>query len=722
MENLWPGDAYPLGAHFDGAGTNFAVFSEAAERVELCLFDDDDEEARWELPEVDAFVWHGYLPGVMPGQRYGFRVHGPYEPERGHRCNPHKLLLDPYAQAIEGTVDWNEARGAEALFGYRFGDPWSRNDLDSAPHTMRSVVVSPYFDWGDDRPPRIPYHEMVIYEAHVKGLTARHPDIPAELRGTYAGLGHPAVIEHLTDLGVNAVELMPVHQFVHDGHLLKRGLRNYWGYNTIGFFAPHNEYSSGGSRGEQVLEFKAMVRALHEAGIEVILDVVYNHTAEGNHLGPTLSFRGIDNASYYRLVDNDPRYYMDTTGTGNSLLMRSPHVLQLIMDSLRYWVTEMHVDGFRFDLAATLARELHDVDRLAAFFDLVQQDPVVSQVKLIAEPWDVGEGGYQVGNFPPLWTEWNGKYRDTMRDFWRGQPGSMPEFASRLAGSSDLYADDGRKPFASINFITCHDGFTLHDLVSYDGKHNEANGEDNRDGTDDNRSWNCGEEGPTGDLEILALRERQKRNLLATLFLSQGVPMLSHGDELGRTQRGNNNAYCQDNELSWVDWEALLDQFPLLDFVRRLSALRARHPVFRRRRFFEGRAAEAARRRSARGRGTGGGEALPDLVWFTPGGREMTDGDWNVGYAKSLQAFLNGEAISEPDRRGRRIADDSFLLLFNAHDGDLGFKVPPVRYGGMWSKVLDTADPMLAEEESPVVKAGESVTVEARSVQVLRRV
>ncbi|MEU6038693.1 glycogen debranching protein GlgX [Actinomadura sp. NPDC047616] len=722
MENLWPGDAYPLGAHFDGAGTNFAVFSEAAERVELCLFDDDDEEARWELPEVDAFVWHGYLPGVMPGQRYGFRVHGPYEPEHGHRCNPHKLLLDPYAQAIEGTVDWNEARGAEALFGYRFGDPWSRNDLDSAPHTMRSVVVSPYFDWGDDRPPRIPYHEMVIYEAHVKGLTARHPDIPAELRGTYAGLGHPAVIEHLTDLGVNAVELMPVHQFVHDGHLLKRGLRNYWGYNTIGFFAPHNEYSSGGSRGEQVLEFKAMVRALHEAGIEVILDVVYNHTAEGNHLGPTLSFRGIDNASYYRLVDNDPRYYMDTTGTGNSLLMRSPHVLQLIMDSLRYWVTEMHVDGFRFDLAATLARELHDVDRLAAFFDLVQQDPVVSQVKLIAEPWDVGEGGYQVGNFPPLWTEWNGKYRDTMRDFWRGQPGSMPEFASRLAGSSDLYADDGRKPFASINFITCHDGFTLHDLVSYDGKHNEANGEDNRDGTDDNRSWNCGEEGPTDDLEILALRERQKRNLLATLFLSQGVPMLSHGDELGRTQRGNNNAYCQDNELSWVDWEALLDQFPLLDFVRRLSALRARHPVFRRRRFFEGRAAEAARRRSARGRGTGGGEALPDLVWFTPGGREMTDGDWNVGYAKSLQAFLNGEAISEPDRRGRRIADDSFLLLFNAHDGDLGFKVPPVRYGGMWSKVLDTADPMLAEEESPVVKAGESVTVEARSVQVLRRV
>ncbi|MQY07309.1 glycogen debranching protein GlgX [Actinomadura macrotermitis] len=709
MAQIWPGDAYPLGAHFDGAGTNFAVFAEAAEQVELCLFDGPAEaaetkETRIVLPEVDAFVWHAYLPGVMPGQRYGYRVHGPYEPAKGARCNPAKLLLDPYAQAIEGQVDWDQA-----CFGYDFGEPWTRNELDSAPHTMRSIVVSPYFDWGDDRPPRTPYHETVIYEAHVKGLTERHPDIPAELRGTYAAIGHPAIIEHLKGLGVTALELMPVHQFVHDDFLVKRDLRNYWGYNTIGFFAPHNEYASGGGRGEQVLEFKAMVKALHEAGIEVILDVVYNHTAEGNHLGPTLSFRGLDNASYYRLVDDDPRYYMDTTGTGNSLLMRSPHVLQLIMDSLRYWVTEMHVDGFRFDLAATLARELHDVDRLAAFFDLVQQDPVVSQVKLIAEPWDIGEGGYQVGNFPPLWTEWNGKYRDTVRDYWRGEPDSLPEFASRLTGSSDLYADDGRKPLASINFVTCHDGFSLHDLVSYDVKHNEANGEGNRDGSDDNRSWNCGFEGPTNDLEILALRERQKRNLLATLFLSQGVPMLSHGDELGRTQGGNNNAYCQDNELAWVNWDGLRDNFPLLDFVQRLSKLRREHHVFRRRRFFQGRDGNRA-------------SALPDLVWFTPGGREMGEQDWEAGYNKSMYVFLNGDAISEPDRRGARIQDASFLLLFNAHDGDLRFGLPTARYGGMWTKVLDTADPMLAEAESPVVKSGEQILVEARSVQVLRRV
>ncbi|MFI6519947.1 glycogen debranching protein GlgX [Spirillospora sp. NPDC050679] len=711
MAQAWPGDAYPLGAHFDGAGTNFAVFAEAAERVELCLFDDSGKERRVRLPEVDAFVHHGYLPGVMPGQRYGFRAHGPYDPARGQRCNPNKLLLDPYAQAIEGTIDWDQA-----CFGYDFGDPWSRNDLDSAPHTMRSVVVSPYFDWGDDRPPRTPYHDTVIYEAHVKGLTARHPDVPAELRGTYAGIGHPAVIEHLTKLGVTAVELMPVHQFVHDDMLIQKGLRNYWGYNTIGFFAPHNEYAAGGQRGEQVLEFKAMVKALHEAGIEVILDVVYNHTAEGNHLGPTLSFRGLDNASYYRLVDDDPRYYMDTTGTGNSLLMRSPHVLQLIMDSLRYWVTEMHVDGFRFDLASTLARELHEVDRLAAFFDLVQQDPVISQVKLIAEPWDVGEGGYQVGNFPPLWTEWNGKYRDTVRDYWRGQPGVLPEFGSRLTGSSDLYADDGRKPFASINFVTCHDGFTLHDLVSYNVKHNDANGEANRDGSDDNRSWNCGYEGPVEDLDVLALRERQKRNLLATLFLSQGVPMIGHGDELGRTQRGNNNVYCQDNELSWVDWDRLLEQFPLLDFVQRLARLRRKHPVFRRRRFFHG-----GRTPAAPG-APGSGSDLADLVWFTPGGAEMTDQDWSAGFSKSLQVFLNGDAIVEPDRRGEPIKDASFLLLFNAHDGDLRYALPPGRYGGMWIKVLDTADPMLAEEESPIVKAGETLMCEARSVQVLRRV
>ncbi|XVQ12213.1 glycogen debranching protein GlgX [Spirillospora sp. CA-255316] len=727
MAQVWPGEAYPLGAHFDGAGTNFAVFSEAAEKVELCLFDGPPapggaragEETRIALPEVDAFVWHGYVPGIMPGQRYGYRVHGPYDPRRGHRCNPAKLLVDPYAMAIEGEVDWDEA-----LFGYRFGDPWSRNDLDSAPHTMRSVVVSPFFDWGDDRPPRIPYHETVIYEAHVKGLTRLHPEIPPELRGTYAALGHPVIVDHLVKLGVTAVELMPVHQFVHDDRLVERGLRNYWGYNTIGFFAPHNGYSASGTRGQQVLEFKAMVKALHEAGIEVILDVVYNHTAEGNHLGPTLSFRGIDNASYYRLVDDDPRYHMDTTGTGNSLLMRSPHVLQLIMDSLRYWITEMRVDGFRFDLAATLARELHAVDRLAAFFDLVQQDPVVSQVKLIAEPWDVGEGGYQVGNFPPLWTEWNGKYRDTVRDYWRGRPATLPEFASRLTGSSDLYADDGRRPSASINFVTCHDGFTMHDLVSYGAKHNEANGEGNRDGTDDNRSWNCGHEGPTGDLEILALRERQKRNFMATLFLTQGVPMLSHGDEIGRTQGGNNNAYCQDSELSWVDWDGLLQEhFPLLDFVQRLSRLRREHPVFRRRRFFQGQAGPGQDRRGpARTRRDGGSVDLPDLLWFTPGGREMAEVDWAAGFNKSFYIFLNGDAISEPGQRGERIRDDSFLLLFNAHDGDLRFVLPSALYGGMWSKVIDTADPLLAEEESPVVKAGESVMMEARSLQVLRRV
>ncbi|WP_067831597.1 glycogen debranching protein GlgX [Actinomadura kijaniata] len=710
MAQVWPGDPYPLGAHFDGAGTNFAVFSEAAERVDLCLFDRDGNERRQPLPEVDAFVWHGYLPGIMPGQRYGYRVHGPYDPSRGHRCNPNKLLLDPYSQAIEGAIDWDQA-----CFGYTFGDPRSRNDEDSAPHTMRSVVVSPYFDWGDDRPPRTPYHDTVIYEAHVKGLTKRHPDIPPELRGTYAGVAHPVMIEHYERLGITAIELMPVHQFVHDDMLVKRGLRNYWGYNTIGFFAPHNEYSAAGQRGEQVLEFKAMVKALHEAGIEVILDVVYNHTAEGNHMGPTLSFRGLDNASYYRLVDSDPRYYMDTTGTGNSLLMRSPHVLQMIMDSLRYWVTEMHVDGFRFDLAATLARELHEVDRLSAFFDLVQQDPVVSQVKLIAEPWDVGEGGYQVGNFPPLWTEWNGQYRDTIRDYWRGQPGTMPDFASRLTGSSDLYADDGRKPLASINFVTCHDGFTLHDLVSYNVKHNDANGEANRDGTDDNRSWNCGYEGPADDLDVVALRERQKRNFLATLFLSQGVPMIGHGDELGRTQRGNNNAYCQDTELSWIDWDSLIENFPLLDFAQRLSRLRRKHHVFRRRRFFQG-------SRNINMPAGGDRPDLPDLVWFTPGGNEMTQADWSAGFNKSLAVFLNGDAITEPGRRGERLRDDSFLLMFNAHEGDLRFALPPGRYGGMWIKVLDTADPMLAEAESPVVKAGETILVESRSVQVLRRV
>ncbi|MEU9014400.1 glycogen debranching protein GlgX [Streptomyces sp. NPDC048479] len=702
---VWPGQAYPLGATYDGAGTNFAVYSEAARRIELCLLHDDGSETDVELRETDAFVRHAYLPGVMPGQRYGFRVHGPYAPEHGQRCNSAKLLLDPYARAISGSIDWGET-----VYGYHFGKPDSRNDLDSAPHTMASVVVNPYFDWGDDRPPRTDYHRTVIYEAHVKGLTMLHPELPEELRGTYAGLAHPAVISHLTELGVTTLELMPVHQFVNDHRLVDAGLNNYWGYNTIGFFAPHNSYASWGDRGEQVLEFKQAVRALHKAGIEVILDVVYNHTAEGNHLGPTLSFRGLDNASYYRLSD-DPRYYTDTTGTGNSLLMRSPHVLQLIMDSLRYWVTEMHVDGFRFDLAATLARQFHEVDRLSSFFDLVQQDPVVSQVKLIAEPWDVGEGGYQVGNFPPLWTEWNGKYRDTVRDLWRGEPRTLAEFASRLTGSSDLYQDDGRRPLASINFTTCHDGFTLHDLVSYNDKHNEANGEGNRDGENHNRSWNCGAEGGTTDPEVLDLRDRQMRNFIATLMLSQGVPMLSHGDEFARTQGGNNNAYCQDNEVSWVRWpEPGADEDgTLLAFTRAMVWLRRDHPVFRRRRFFHGRPVEGTH------------DELSDIAWFTPEGEEMVQRDWQSASAKALSVFLNGHAISEPGPRGERIADDSFLLMFNASADELDFAVP-VNHGRQWQVVVDTARKEgVPPGEGPKVAAGERVPLLGRSLTVLRR-
>jgi isoamylase len=702
---VWPGDSYPLGATYDGAGTNFALFSEVAERVELCLFDDDGTESRVDLREVDGFVWHGYLPGISPGQRYGYRVHGPYNPAAGQRCNPAKLLLDPYAKAIDGQVTWGQP-----VFSYPFGHPDRRNNTDSAPYVPRSAVINPYFDWGLDRPPRIQYHETVIYEAHVRGLTREHPVIPEEQRGTYLGLAHPAIISHLHRLGVTAIELMPVHQYVTDSHLNDRGLHNYWGYNTIGFFAPHNGYAASGRRGEQVQEFKTMVRTLHEAGIEVILDVVYNHTAEGNHLGPTLSFRGIDNAAYYRLVDDDKRYYMDTTGTGNSLLMRHPHVLQMIMDSLRYWVLDMHVDGFRFDLAAALARQFHEVDRLSAFFDLVQQDPVVSQVKLIAEPWDVGDGGYHVGNFPPLWSEWNGKYRDTIRDFWRGRPATLPEFASRLTGSSDLYQQDSRRPVASVNFVTAHDGFTLTDLVSYDHKHNEANGEDNRDGSDDNRSWNCGVEGPTDDPGILALRARQKRNFLTTLLLSQGVPMLLAGDEMGRTQQGNNNAYCQDNEISWIDWAIRSeDDQELLDYVRKLTSLRADHAVFRRRRFFRGQSIRGGRPR------------LGDIAWFTLAGEEMTGHDWEAGFAKSLTVFLNGRAISEPDRRGERIQDDSFLLLFNASEQDLAFTIPPRRYGQRWAKVLDTIRPTANFEHDTAVKPGDVVTVINHSLQVLRR-
>ena len=702
---IWPGKTYPLGATYDGTGVNFAVFSEIAERVELCLIDDDLTETRIDLPETDGFVWHGYLLNLQPGQRYGYRVHGPYSPKDGHRCNPSKLLLDPYAKAIEGQVD-----NDQSLYSYRFGDPKAATTKkittdDSLAHTMHSVVVNPFFDWGNDRPPRHEYHHTIIYEAHVKGLTQLHPDIPEALRGTYAGVAHPAMIRHLTELGVTAVELMPVHQFVNDPTLVERGLSNYWGYNTIGFLAPHNAYAAGGQRGQQVLEFKGMVRALHDHGIEVILDVVYNHTAEGNHLGPTLAYRGLDNNSYYRLVSDDLSHYYDTTGTGNSLLMRNPHVLQLIMDSLRYWVTEMHVDGFRFDLAATLARQFHEVDKLSVFFDLIQQDPVVSQVKLIAEPWDVGEGGYQVGNFPPLWTEWNGKYRDTVRDYWRGQGGALAEFASRFTGSSDLYEHSGRKPIASINFVTAHDGFTLRDLVSYDDKHNDANGEGNNDGESHNRSWNCGVEGPTQDPGVRELRARQQRNFITTLLLSQGVPMLLHGDELGRTQQGNNNAYCQDNDISWTHWVLDEDDESLLEFTKSVVSLRREHPVFRRRRFFAGSADH------------GGESELGDIAWFMPNAEHMDEEAWTNGLAKSLMVFLNGSAIPEPDPRGQQILGDSFLVMFNAHYEPLTFTVPDDDYGGEWIPVINTAVPKV--DPTPLEPTWQ-LQVEAHSTVVLR--
>jgi glycogen operon protein len=694
---ILPGYPYPLGATYDGMGTNFSVFSEVAERVELCLFDDDGTETRIDLPEVDAFCWHGYLPNMGPSQRYGYRVHGPYEPARGLRCNPSKLLLDPYAKAVEGEVRWGEP-----LFDYRFGNPKSTNDDDSAPHMPKAVITSPYFDWDNDRHPRTPWHESVVYEVHVKGFTRLRPGIPEELRGTYAGLAHPVSIDYLRSLGVTAVELLPVHQFVHDSHVVERGLRNYWGYNSIAFLAPHNEYAARGQSGQQVQEFKQMVKILHDAGIEVILDVVYNHTAEGNHLGPVLSLKGLDNAAYYRLVDDDRRFYYDTTGTGNSLNMRHPHVLQLIMDSLRYWVTEMHVDGFRFDLAATLARQFHEVDRLSAFFDLIQQDPVVSQVKLIAEPWDLGEGGYHVGNFPPLWSEWNGKYRDCIRDFWRGEEQTLSDFAYRLTGSSDLYESNGRRPSASLNFVTAHDGFTLADLVSYNEKHNEANCERNVDGESYNRSWNCGVEGPTDDPAVLDLRGRQRRNFIATLFLSQGIPMLLGGDEMGRTQRGNNNAYCQDNEISWFDWEA--QDGAMVAFTSRMIDLRANHPVFRRRRWFQGRPLH-------------GGEHK-DLAWFRTDGTEMSDEDWDHGSLKSIGVFLNGEGIASVDERGERIVDDSFLVVFNANDGPIEFMLPPQRFGDRWVKVVDTYD---AFTEGDQGKAGEAMTIGSRSLVLLRR-
>jgi isoamylase len=704
--HIWPGRSYPLGATYDGAGTNFALFSEIASNVELCLFDASGNEQRFPLPEKTGFVWHGYIAGLEPGHRYAYRVHGPWEPEKGFRCNPAKLLLDPYARAIEGHPKWDEA-----VYPYKLGEgDLVLNGADSAPFMPRCVVTNPYFDWSDDRPPRRPWHDTVVYEVHVKGFTQRHPDVPEEHRGKYAGVSSPAAIEYLMSLGVTAVELLPIHQFVHSQRLLDSGLRNYWGYDSIGFFAPHNEYSGRGQRGEQAHEFKAMVKALHRAGIEVFLDVVYNHTCEGNELGPMLSFKGIDNTAYYRTMADKPRYYMDYTGTGNSLNMRQPYMLQLLMDSLRYWIQEMHVDGFRFDLASALARELHEVDRLSAFFDLIQQDPVVSRVKLIAEPWDVGEGGYQVGNFPALWSEWNGKYRDTVRDFWRGQDSLLGEFAYRFTGSSDLYASTGRRPYASINFITAHDGFSLRDLVSYNEKHNEANKEDNKDGANDNRSWNCGKEGETDDANVLQLRARQQRNLLTTLLLSQGVPMILGGDEIGRTQRGNNNGYCQDNELSWLDWEHVDED--LLEFARGLVKLRAEHPIFRRRGWFQGSELH--------------GTEVKDLAWFTPDAKEMSDEDWKVGYAKSLGVFLNGTSIQRPGEHGERVKDDDFYVIFNAHHEPLQFQLPPEQLGKKWLRVLDTASDSPPElrrsRRAQTLDAGTKVDVQARSIQVLRRV
>lgn len=703
---VWPGSSYPLGSTFDGAGTNFALFSGVAEKVELCLIDDDGAETRIPLEEVDNHVWHAYLPGVSPGQRYGYRVHGPWDPHNGKRCDPNKLLVDPYARAFDGEFDQHSS-----LFSYdvHADEPGTgRNEEDSLGHTMLSVVINPFFDWGDDRAPRIPDGESVIYECHVKGMTQTHPGIPEDLRGTYAGMAHPVMVDYLKDLGVTAIELLPVHQFLQDDRLRDLGLRNYWGYNTFGFFAPENNYASSTAPGDAVAEFKQMVRTYHEAGIEVILDVVYNHTAEGNHMGPTIAFRGIDNEAYYRLVDDDKFHYMDYTGTGNSFNVRYPHSLQLIMDSLRYWVTDMHVDGFRFDLASTLAREFSDVDRLATFFDLVQQDPVVSQVKLIAEPWDVGEGGYQVGNFPALWSEWNGKYRDTMRDFWRGEDSTLGEFASRLTGSSDLYQHNGRRPTASINFITAHDGFTLNDLVSYNDKHNEANGEDNRDGESHNRSWNCGAEGETDDPEVLNLRARQRRNFLTTLLLSQGTPMLAHGDEVARTQSGNNNAYCQDNEIAWMDWSRLEEASDLHDFTRRLIELRRNHPVFRRRRFLAGGA-------------LGDEEHGREIAWLTPECTLMTQDDWNTPFGRALMVFLDGEAIAEPDARGQRVVDDSFLLMFNAHYEDIGFTVPGAEFGDEWEVVVDTTEALGVREDAEPVQPGAAVTVGQRSTVVLRR-
>ena len=693
---------YPLGASYDGAGVNFALFSQVAQKVELCLFDEEDRETRVEMTEQNSYVWHNYLPGIQPGQRYGYRVYGPYDPAKGLRCNPNKLLLDPYAKAIEGNID-----GDESLYSYWFKSPedvTSMNTLDSAPHTMKSAVVNPYFDWGNDQHPNISYHDSVIYEAHVRGMTNLNLDVPPDIRGTYAGLAYPSVIEYLRKLGVTAIELMPIHQFVNDSFLQEKGLSNYWGYNTIGFFAPHNAYSSSGQRGEQVNEFKSMVKAYHRAGMEVILDVVYNHTAEGNNLGPTLSFKGIDNGAYYRLVDNDRRHYFDTTGTGNSLLMRSPHALQLITDSLRYWVTEMHVDGFRFDLAATLARQFQEVDKLSAFFDIVEQDPVISRVKLIAEPWDLGSGGYQVGGFPSSWSEWNGRYRDCVRDFWRSQPSTLPEFASRLMGSSDLYQMNGRRPVASVNFITAHDGFTMNDLVSYNEKHNDANGEGNRDGESNNRSWNCGVEGPTAIKDVNDLRQQQMRNMFATLLCSQGIPMICGGDEVARTQQGNNNAYGQDNAISWTNWDLDDSQKDLLEFVSKLIHLRLEHPVLHRRRFFTGREPGDP------------DDKIPQVEWMDHTGSIMDMEDWSNTHAFSVMIYLNGSDIPEADWYGNQMVDNNFILIFNAHYEPIMFTLPDERYGKKWRLVVDTHNPKGPELN---YEAGFAITAQSRSFLLL---
>jgi isoamylase len=705
---VWPGNPYPPGATWDGRGVNFALFSEHATKVELCLFETVDAPAevhRIALPERTDQAWHGYLPEVLPGQLYGYRVHGPYEPQQGHRFNPHKVVLDPYAKSIGRDVRW-----ADELFGYRLGDPeadLSFDERDSAAYAPLAVVIDPAFTWGNDRPPRTPWHKTIIYELHVKGFTQLHAEVPERLRGTYAGLASEAAVRHLTNLGITAVELMPVHHFLDDRHLVDRGLSNYWGYNTLAFFAPASRYTATRVPQDAVQQFKMMVVALHAANIEVILDVVYNHTAEGNQLGPTLSMRGVDNAAYYRLSPEDPRYYMDFTGCGNSPNMQHPRVLQLIMDSLRYWVTEMHVDGFRFDLASTLARELFEVDRLGAFFDIIHQDPVLSHVKLIAEPWDVGTGGYQVGNFPVLWSEWNGKYRDTVRQFWKGDGGTLSEFATRLSGSSDLYQHDGRKPSASINFITCHDGFTLHDLVSYNEKHNDVNGDDNQDGANDNHSWNGGAEGPTNDPAINALRWQQQRNFLTTLVLSQGVPMFLAGDELSHTQQGNNNTYCQDNELTWLNWQLTDEQRAWCDFVRSVIQLRRTQPVFQRRKFFQDRAIH--------------GEGIQDISWFDASGQEMTEKDWHNGYVRCLGVCLAGDRIGGTDERGQLVVGDTILLLMNAHYEAIPFMLPPLKEGQRWERLLDTAyrpgKASPCEGEQPYVLQGRAMAVLRTTLQ-----